>query len=128
MQVLNTSTPVASIQFTVPSAKKLTLIYLSVDGLIVVGGVQYDVPTVARLAGAVGQFTGEAIDAVGLIGTNILENRGAIHATDKQAFRGCWELPQGVTTYTLDALFAEANVPAGPWTSISARINMMFET
>lgn len=123
-----TSTPVLAGTFRVQAISRLTLVYMWVDALIVVGGLGYDVPVTLRLTATAGGASGEVIDFTGAIGTSISDNRGAVYCSDKQAFRGCWDLPQGVDTFAIEAVLSDGGVPTGPWTSISARVNMIFET
>lgn len=123
-----TSTPVVAGTFVVPASPKLALVYFSVDGNVVVAGESYNAPTVARLLGSGNQATGEVLDFTGVLGTAITENRGIVLATNEQSFRGCWELPQGVSTLSIDATFSTGGLPAAPYDSVSARINLIFET
>jgi hypothetical protein len=125
---LNTSTPVLAGAFRIPAVRKLTLVYMWVDAHLTVGGLGYDVPVRLRVTAGAGGASGEVFDFTGAIGTSIDENRGAIYCSDKQAFRGCWELPQGVDTFNIEAVLSDGGAPPGPWSSISVRCNLMFET
>lgn len=127
-----TSVPSAILTFDVPSARKLTLVYMACHGAISDATSTVAAPTLLRLQAQTGVTAiplGEVMDATSVIGVTA-QNFGFPFCTDRQAFRGCWELPQGVSTLRLAGLVSEGYgtiFPASPF-NCAIYVELIFET